>query len=278
MILCNYKQRCGIARSTFNNLYHGRISRHGINPAWVYHLSYRSPVLVGLQNRPWDWWQAAATATMVRVLRVRRTSKRSSFFLRALLSRGRARYNTIYNTCAVRILYTLYIVYVYSTRIYIYAYMPMRGTRAPYRTRVAVAANDARPVAGPVRGSAALPASSLEVPCAGPFAEGAYTHALYIMISTRVYVNQRCVRVLPPPPPLLLPRSSRREATEGRAILEWLQAVRRGRARRERGHDLLGGRTRRTCAARKQTAGWIFVFTFHVVIAMYRVVIHKYTI
>lgn len=157
--------------------------------------------------------------------------------------------------------------------------MPMRGTRAPYRTRVAVAANDARPGAGPVRGSAALPASSLEAPCAGPFAEGAYTHALYIMISTRVYVTRRCVRVLTPPPPLLLPRSSRREETEGRAILEWLWAVGRGGARRERerGHDLLGGRTRRTCAASKQTAGWIFVFTFHV-IAPYRVVIHKYII
>jgi len=117
----------------------------------------------------------------------------------------------------------------------------MRGTRAPHRTRVAVAANDARPGAGPVRGSAALPASSLKAPCAGPFAEGAYTHALYIMISTRVYVTRRCVRVLPPPPPpLLLPRSSRREATEGRAIPEWLWAAGRGGARRERGHDLLG--------------------------------------
>jgi len=34
------------------------------------------------------------------------------------------------------------------------------------------------------------------------------------------------------------------------------------------------GRTRRACAARKQTAGWIFVFTFHVVIALRRVILH----
>lgn len=51
----------------------------------------------------------------------------------------------------------------------------MRGTRAPHRTRVAVVAIDAaaaRPGSRPVRGSAALPASSLKAPCAGPFGGG----------------------------------------------------------------------------------------------------------
>jgi len=73
----------------------------------------------------------------------------------------------------------------------------MRGTRAPHRTRVTVAAIDAaRPGAGPVRGSAVLPASSLKAPCAGPFGGGrAYAHAQCTVISTRVYVTRRCVRV-----------------------------------------------------------------------------------
>lgn len=141
----------------------------------------------------------------------------------------------------IRVLCAYYIhctLCMYTAHVYI-LYIRVYANAGYTCTRVAVAANDARPGTEPVRGSAALPASSLKAPCAGPFVEGAYTHALYIMISTRVYVTRRCVRVLPTPL-LLLPRSSRREATEGRAIPEWLLAAGRGGARRERGHDLLG--------------------------------------
>jgi len=212
---------------------------------------------------------------MVRALRVRRTSKRSSFFLHALLSRGRARYNTIYNTCAVRILYTLYIVYVYSTRIYIiYTRIRQCGVHVHTCRRC----RQRRPPWHWAGARVSSPSRELTKSTVCRTLRGGRVHPRTIYNDIYACLRYPAVRACAADAAAAASAIISERGDRGQSDSRMVVGGRAGRgAERERSRPSWG-RTRRACAARKQTAGWIFVFTFHVVIAPRRVIIHKYTI
>jgi len=187
---------------------------------------------VGLQNRPWDRWWAAA-------LGVRRTSKiRSPPFCSCVhFSRAGAPDTTIAHEYNNNMVYAYY-VRIHFTLCVQHTDTPMRRTRAPHRTRVAVVG--ARPgFEAAVRGSAALPASALKAPCAGALRgqEGAERPrmCLYTRVFTRYPAVRACAAAVSA---MISDMASRRE--RGHSDGQRCRSGRVASGEKERGHDLLG--------------------------------------